>query len=99
MPRFGRFASGQRVELAEPDFAQQNDADIGTAEIFVLAIGDDALAELRDIVLNADDVGMVFQLFDVDFAAPHRGAQFRDRPMRADCAAPEARDSAPPPRR
>ena len=75
MPGLCRLAGGECVELAQPDLAQQNDADVGPTKIFVLAIGDHALAELRDIVLNADDIRMIFQLFDMDFPAPYRRAE------------------------
>src|SRR5579872_6061409 len=77
-PGFERLAARQCIELAQPDAAQQRDADIGAAEIFVSAIGDHALTELRDIVLDADDIGMIFQLLDMDLAATDGGAEFGD---------------------
>src|ERR1700760_3745747 len=67
-PGLERLAARERVELAQPDAAQQRDADIGAAEIFVGAIGDHALAELRHIVLDADDIGGILQFLDMDLA-------------------------------
>ena len=55
-PRLRRPALAQRVELAEEDAAQERDPGVGAAEHLVLAVGADALSDLRDVVLRAGEL-------------------------------------------
>src|SRR5262249_28118010 len=52
-PRFERKAVGEPAELASPEASHRGKADIGSAEQLAAAIGDDTLAELRYVILQA----------------------------------------------
>src|SRR5262245_21702331 len=80
-PLLERLAILQRLQLALPDFSDQDQRTIGATEPFVLSQLQWPLTHLRRVVLNPDDVRALrtVDVLDADIAAQHGLADFSRR--------------------
>src|SRR5262245_4837 len=80
-PLLERLACFKRLQLALPDFSNQDQSAVGAAQGFFLSQLERPLADLRRVVLNPDDIGAVrsVNILNAYLAAQYGFANFLGR--------------------